>query len=101
MLNTRMNKTDETLTFYLEGDLDRITSADFEKEIFACLSDVTELVIDLEQLEYISSAGLRSFVKLQKQMDKQGTMRLVHVKPGVFEIFDLGGFTDYLTIEAD
>ena len=68
--------------------------------IFACLTDVKKLVIDLEKLDYISSAGLRAFVKLQKQMDKQGEMQIVNVKKGVMEIFELGGFTDYMTIEA-
>lgn len=100
MLNMKKTVDGGTLTYYLEGDLDRVTASDFESDIFACLADVKELIVDLEKLEYISSAGLRSFVKLQKQMDKQGEMRLVGVQKGVYDIFALGGFTDYLNIES-
>ena len=58
-----------------------------------------ELVMDMEGLEYISSAGLRVILKAQKQMNTQGSMKLVNVNDSVLEVFDITGFIDILTIE--
>jgi len=60
---------------------------------------VEELVMDMEGLEYISSAGLRVILKAQKQMNTQGSMKLVNVNDSVLEVFDITGFIDILTIE--
>ena len=62
------------------------------------LDSVTELVFDLAGLKYISSAGLRVFVKMQKLIGG-GKMTLRHVAPAVMEIFRLSGFTNFLNIE--
>lgn len=97
MLNIT-KKTDGTaLTVFLEGDLDRNTTAALESSVMNDLQDKTELIIDLEKLEYISSAGLRSLVKFRKQMDKQGTMSLCNISKGVQEILDLSGLSHFLT----
>ena len=60
---------------------------------------MTELVLDFEKLDYISSAGLRVLLAAQKIMNKQGKMKLVHVNETIMEIFEVTGFTDILTIE--
>ena len=60
---------------------------------------MTELVLDLAELEYISSAGLRVLLGAQKIMMKQGSMKLTHVNETVMEIFEVTGFVDILTIE--
>lgn len=56
------------------------------------------LTLDLAELEYISSAGLRVILKLQKAMSAQGAMQLIHVNDSVMEVFDITGFSDILTI---
>ena len=63
------------------------------------LTDVETLVLDLEQLEYVSSAGLRVFLKAQKLMNTKGTMKTIHVNATIMEVFDITGFVDILTIE--
>ena len=63
------------------------------------IDGVTELIIDFEQLEYISSAGLRVLLSAQKTMSKQGTMKVIHVSDLIKEIFEVTGFIDILTIE--
>ena len=60
---------------------------------------MTELILDFEKLEYISSAGLRVLLSTQKTMNKQGTMVIRHVNETVMEVFEVTGFVDILTIQ--
>ena len=63
------------------------------------LVGVTELTFDFEKLEYISSSGLRLLLFAQKAMDRQGSMKVIHANETVMEIFEVTGFSDFLTIE--
>ena len=63
------------------------------------IPEASELTLDFTDLAYISSAGLRVLLSAQKQMNKLGRMRLLHVSAPVLEIFEVTGFTDILTIE--
>ena len=94
-----INKTQEgsKLTVALEGRLDTTTAPELEADLKASLNGVTELTMDLEKLDYISSAGLRVLLSAQKQMNKVGKMTLTGVSPEIMEIFDVTGFTDILT----
>ena len=99
MLN--INKTVEygAAVFTLEGRLDTVTSPDLEAEIKEVLSDLKEITLDLENLDYISSAGLRVLLSTQKVMNRQGTMTITHVNDTIMEIFEVTGFSEILTIE--
>ncbi len=88
-----------SLTLSLEGRLDTSTSPELETVLKGSLDDVTELILDFEKLEYISSAGLRVLLAAQKRMNTQGTMKVVHVAEIIMEIFEVTGFSDILTIE--
>ena len=92
-------QTDSALLIALEGRLDTTTSPDLEKELKEALPGVTELTLDLDKLEYISSAGLRVLLAAQKTMSRQGTMKLINVNEIIMEIFEITGFSDILTIE--
>lgn len=99
MLNIK-NKVEGTkTTISLEGRLDTTTAPQFEQEVKNALAGVTELVLDLEKLDYVSSAGLRVFLSVQKLMKSQGTMKVTHVNEDVYEIFEVTGFSEILTIE--
>ena len=87
------------LTIAVQGRLDTTTAPDLEKEIKTGLDGVTELIMDFEKLDYISSAGLRVLLSAQKVMSKQGSMKVIHVNDLVMEVFEVTGFTDILTIE--
>ena len=87
------------LSMALEGRLDTITAPELEAELKSALEGVTVLKLDLEKLEYISSAGLRVLLAAQKTMNKQGSMVLSHVSDVVMEIFEVTGFSEILTIE--
>ncbi len=96
-----INKTTEgaTLTLALEGRLDTTTAPQLEAELKASLEGITALNLDLAQLDYLSSAGLRVLLGAQKQMNKQGTMVVRNVNDTIMEVFEVTGFTDILTIE--
>ena len=99
MLNITKKIENEKAVFTLEGRLDTVTAPELENELKSSLDGVTELVMDFEKLEYISSAGLRVLLSTQKLMAKQGEMKLVHVNETIMEIFEVTGFIDILTIE--
>lgn len=90
---------DTLLTIIVEGRLDTVTAPELDNELKSSLEGVTELVFDFTKLEYISSAGLRVILSAQKQMNKQGSMKVVNVGSEIREIFDVTGFSDILTIE--
>ena len=86
------------LVIKLSGRLDTTTAPEFEKEIDDSISGVTKLTIDLSELEYISSAGLRVLLKTQKTISKNGEMVICGANEIVTEILEVTGFTDILTI---
>ena len=99
MLNIQKSIQAGSAVFALEGRLDTVTAPELEKELKETLEGLSELTLDCEKLEYISSAGLRVLLSAQKQMARQGSMKLVHVGEIIMEVFEVTGFTDILTIE--
>lgn len=99
MLNILKQKENDCLNIALEGRLDTTTAPQLEEELKNSLSDVKQLNLDFEKLEYISSAGLRVLLSAQKTMNKQGEMKLFNVNDIIQEIFEVTGFVDILTIE--
>ena len=89
------------LTVQLVGRLDAVTALQLDKNLSASLAGVTDLTVDLAELEYISSAGLRTLLKLQKRMDSQGAMRIKNIRENVREVLDMTGFAEFLTIADD
>lgn len=92
-------REDGKLTVSVEGRVDTNTAPELEKYINDNLGDAKELVLDLAELKYTSSAGLRVLLKTQKQMNAIGSMKVVHVQSDVMEIFEMTGFSDILDIE--
>ena len=71
-----------------------------ETELTKSISDVKELVLDFTDVEYISSAGLRVLLAMEKAMRRQqGSMILRNVNPAVKEIIRLAGFLQVMHIE--
>ncbi|MCR5109166.1 MAG: STAS domain-containing protein [Lachnospiraceae bacterium] len=90
---------DKKLTIALQGRLDTTTAPELEAELKESLDGVEELVFDLKELDYISSAGLRVLLSAQKTMNKQGSMKVTGSNEDIREIFEVTGFSDILTIE--
>lgn len=96
-----INKTVENKKAILspEGRLDTVTAPEMESAVKEVLPGLTELTLDFAKLEYISSAGLRVLLSAQKAMNAQGKMTISNVNDTIMEIFEVTGFSDFLTIE--
>ena len=81
------------------GRLDTVTAPALDKTIQEAIGETGTLILDMQSLEYISSAGLRVLLGAQKKMQKIGTMKLVNVCEAVMEVFEMTGFADILVIE--
>ena len=89
----------EMLTLYVAGRIDTTNAKEFEDVINSELKDITGLIMDFAELEYISSAGLRVLLIAIKQMKKQGSMKIVHSNEMVKEIFEVTAFADLVEVE--
>lgn len=98
-MNVNQNREAEKLTIALEGRLDTTTAPQLEAVLNESLTGITWLVVDMTNLEYISSAGLRVVLKAQKIMNVQGKMTIVGANESILEVFEITGFADILTIE--
>lgn len=97
----KIKKTENgnVLTISLAGRLDTGTAPELEKEINSSLDNIEELYLDFEGLDYVSSAGLRVLLAVQKIMNRKGRMILQNVNDDIMEVFEMTGFVDILTIE--
>ena len=95
-----IKKKSENGTLYVsvDGRLDTTTAPELEREL-GDLEGTTDLIIDMKELDYISSAGLRVILKAQKTMNRKGAMKLINVGENIMEVFEITGFSDILTIE--
>ena len=89
------------LTVKLDGKLDAVTALELDKVMANSLDGVTELTIDLKNLHYIASAGLRILLKTQKRMQLQGQMLVVNIQRDVRTIMEMTGFATLLTLEEE
>ena len=88
----------DILYIAVEGRVDASNAADAEKKIFEIkqANPGKHVVLDADNLEYISSAGLRVVLKLRKE---EANLAIINVNADVYEVFDMTGFTDMVTIE--
>jgi len=99
MLSIRKEKSQDQLTLCLEGRLDSNSAPELDTQLRTDLDGVGRFVLNLAELNYLSSAGLRVILAAQKQMNKQGEMVVTGVNETIMEIFTVTGFADILTIQ--
>ena len=89
---------DGTLTVALKGRIDSGNAADTEKEIQAQIdsSGAESIILDAEELEYISSAGLRAILHIRQNLPD---LRIINVRPGIYEVFNMTGFCQMMKVE--
>ena len=98
-MTIEIKKNAEATIIEVTGRLDTMTASSLDKAINEDIGEVKNLVLDLKNLEYISSAGLRVLLGAQKKMQKIGFMKVTNVCEEVMEVFEMTGFADILVIE--
>ena len=89
-----------TAIFFVEGQLDTTTSGDFEESLKPYLANPAKLVLDFKGLDYLSSAGLRVILRAQQTFEAQDVSLVIrNCNAEVMEVFEITGFTDFLTFE--
>ena len=98
-MTIEIKKNAEEAIIELAGRLDTTTAPALDKTINEDIEGVKNLILDLNGLEYISSAGLRVLLSAQKKMQKIGSMKVKNVCEEVMDVFEMTGFADILVIE--
>lgn len=102
MFNATFTREDDELIATLEGRLDTLTSQDFERELEKMLTpDVHGLTIDTKDVEYISSAGLRTILAAQQYMEANDyrDVKVVNVNDVIKDVFAVTGFNKLVDVE--
>ena len=98
-MTIEIKKNADTATICIAGRLDTTTAPMLDKTINEDTNGVSHLILDIKDIDYISSAGLRVLLSAQKKMQKIGSMKVLNVCPAVMEVFEMTGFADILVIE--
>lgn len=99
MLNIDKKVDGKNIELVLSGRIDTTTAPELDKAIQEIIGNAENLVFNFADIDYISSAGLRVLLTSQKTMNKQGSMKVIHVNESVMEIFEVTGFSEILSIE--
>jgi anti-sigma B factor antagonist len=99
-METSKRKEKGALVISLKGRLDAVTSPMLEKDLTELMAGGERFfVMDLANLDYISSAGLRSILVVVKRLkEKQGKLVLASLKSVVREVFEISGFSTIIPI---
>lgn len=91
----------KTIVVMISGRLDAVTAPEYEKSIRDMIDGGnSEFVVDFDQLDYISSAGLRALLLMAKLLkEKGGQVCFANVKGNVRSVFKMSGFTSLFKIE--
>lgn len=96
-IDIKRNKKEVTIV--VAGRLDTNTAPALDKVVNEDASDAEGIIMDMSELEYISSAGLRVLLTAHKKMLKAGFLRLINVQEGVMEVLKMTGFARIMDIE--
>lgn len=101
MMNIEKKENGNEITLMLTGRLDTTTAPQLEGQINESIEDAEKMILDFQELEYLSSAGLRVLLGAHKKFMKRGKVGLIicHVNETIHEVFELTGFLDILNIE--
>lgn len=101
-MDIKVDKINPTkLMVKVSGKIDLDNAGEFGMTVKDSLDGIVDLILDFEDVTYISSIGLRVLFEFQKQMKTQGSMTIVHVQPEVMNVFSMTGLDKLLSIVAD
>lgn len=94
-------KEENRIILKVEGRIDTNTSREFQSELLLALQKQNEVIADLNEVDYVSSAGLRAMLIAYKAaLGREGSFSLRNVHSNVKEILDMSGFSRFIHIEA-
>lgn len=100
MLDVRRTEENNVITFYVKGRIDSDSAKEFENWIFEeKLDGAVAVVLDFQEMDFISSAGLRVLLTLRRRLPSTTSIEAHHVNAAVQEVFDLTGFADIVTVK--
>ncbi len=82
----------------VNGEIDSANVADFEEKLKNAVEGENTVVMDLADLEYVSSAGLRVFLMIQKMYGSGDGLTIINTNDEVMEIFKVTGFSKLLNL---
>ncbi len=89
--------------YHIKGRVDTQTSPELQEKLDESFekNEANNLIMDFQDVDYLSSAGLRTVLYAQKKINtiEGGTMKVINVQPQVMEVFDMTGFNDLINIE--
>jgi len=95
-ISSEFNENEAIL--HIDGRLDTVTAPDLDKYILSIPGDIKSVILDLEKLEYISSAGLRSILVIYKRMHFfKGTFKVININERIKFAFEISGLLEMLT----
>ena len=97
-MTIQKTKDGSKLTLALEGKLDTKSAPELEAVVRTELDDVTDLRLEMDGIQYLSSAGLRVLLSTEKIMRRKGSILITGSNDNILEIFDMTGFSDLLSI---
>lgn len=94
----RTNNSGGVLTLFPEGHVDSKNAGDFERDVMEALDSApgTSVVFDVNELDYISSAGLRVLMKVMRR--SKDTVKVINASFDVYEIFEVTGFSEMMDV---
>ena len=99
-MKIKKNQEGNRLTLAISGRLETATAPQLQEVIENGLSGIRSLTLDIKQLEYISSAGLRTLLAAKKKMHGAGGyMAVIGANEEVMEVFKITGFNEILDIK--
>ncbi len=99
-MTVKLMKQEDHATLFLEGRIDSMSAPEVQEALLPMVDEFGDITLDFNKVAFVSSAGLRVLLALQKKCIAQSKeMRLTGVKPAIMEVFDMTGFSGMLCIE--
>lgn len=96
------NEEKNRVIVYVNGRIDTLTASDFEKQLIELINNNKDVIIECSKIEYISSAGLRSLLVLEKLAAvKKINIVLCRLPELVREVLEISGFDSFFEVRND
>lgn len=99
-LNVTIKNDDNRCVAYVSGEIDAVSSPEFERQVQLVLQQSHNVVLDFADVTYISSSGLRTILFAANETAEDGSLEIVNVSPIIMEVFDITGFSDSIDIKG-